>query len=222
MSISPLVYVWKPSWIFLPSCNFFTWLYISQYNSGLLELKLKISVVNILSFYLIYILMNTKREDTLSVALISPSLFSLIQSYTNICIQSKLQSASAAISPGTINCCPQKQSSVRSEAICHKMRLCLHNQQLAVVSWHFYCNLQLPVTNMWQTRLPGAVPQLIGLFLFCIEFGWGWTKLIMVLLIIFFRIGSKSNFENLVFKKKLGGGQGGDPFFCMNLLVGLK
>ena len=23
------------------------------------------------------------------------------------------------------------------------------------------------------TRLPGAVPQLIGLFLFCIEFGWG-------------------------------------------------
>ena len=24
-----------------------------------------------------------------------------------------------------------------------------------------------------QTRLPGAVPQPIGLFLFCIEFGWG-------------------------------------------------
>ena len=30
-----------------------------------------------------------------------------------------------------------------------------------------------------QTRLPGAVPQPIGLFLFCIEFGWGWTKLII-------------------------------------------
>ena len=24
-----------------------------------------------------------------------------------------------------------------------------------------------------ETRLPGAVPQPIGLFLFCIEFGWG-------------------------------------------------
>ena len=24
-----------------------------------------------------------------------------------------------------------------------------------------------------KTRLPGAVPQPIGLFLFCIEFGWG-------------------------------------------------
>ena len=24
-----------------------------------------------------------------------------------------------------------------------------------------------------KTRLPGSVPQLIGLFLFCIEFGWG-------------------------------------------------
>ena len=24
-----------------------------------------------------------------------------------------------------------------------------------------------------RTRLPGAVPQPIGLFLFCIEFGWG-------------------------------------------------
>ena len=30
-------------------------------------------------------------------------------------------------------------------------------------------------------RLPGAVPQPIQLFLFCIEFGWGWTKLIIVL-----------------------------------------
>ena len=25
----------------------------------------------------------------------------------------------------------------------------------------------------YPTRLPGAVPQPIGLFLFCIEFGWG-------------------------------------------------
>ena len=31
------------------------------------------------------------------------------------------------------------------------------------------------------TRLPGTVPQLIGLFLFCIEYSWGWTKLIVVL-----------------------------------------
>ena len=31
----------------------------------------------------------------------------------------------------------------------------------------------------YQTRLPGAVPQPIGLFLFCIEFGL--TKLIIVL-----------------------------------------
>ena len=55
------------------------------------------------------------------------------------------------------------------------------------------------------------MPQPIGLFLFCIEFGWGWTKLIidlcMNLLVgvemklhtefglksFFFRIGSKSN-----------------------------
>ena len=32
-----------------------------------------------------------------------------------------------------------------------------------------------------KTRLPGAVPQPIGLFLFCIAIGWGWTKLIIVL-----------------------------------------
>ena len=33
----------------------------------------------------------------------------------------------------------------------------------------YLCCLALKII----TRLPGAVPQPIGLFLFCIEFGWG-------------------------------------------------
>ena len=45
-------------------------------------------------------------------------------------------------------------------------------------------------------RLPGVVPHQIGLFLFCIEFGSGWTKLVIVLC-----------------KKKRGGGGGGVFFF---------
>ena len=32
---------------------------------------------------------------------------------------------------------------------------------------------QAPCDEDKKTRLPGAVPQPIGLFLFCIEFGWG-------------------------------------------------
>ena len=32
-----------------------------------------------------------------------------------------------------------------------------------------------------QPKLLGVVPHQIALFLFCIEFGWGWTKLIIVL-----------------------------------------
>ena len=72
------------------------------------------------------------------------------------------------------------------------------------------------------TRLPGAVPQLIGLFLFCIEFGWGWTKLNIVLCMnllveveirwhtefgrISFRIGSNSNFEFRFFSGGVWGG----------------
>ena len=44
-----------------------------------------------------------------------------------------------------------------------------------------YDSLIFNVNKVFKTRLPGAVPQLVGLFLFCIEFGWGWTKLIIVL-----------------------------------------
>ena len=49
--------------------------------------------------------------------------------------------------------------------------LTLNNIQMFIV----FINLLLLFshTKKYLTRLPGAVPQLIGLFLFCIEFGWG-------------------------------------------------
>ena len=46
-----------------------------------------------------------------------------------------------------------------------------------------YFSLFLALLKIEYTRLPGTVPQPIGLFLFCIEFGWGLTKQIIVLCI---------------------------------------
>ena len=47
--------------------------------------------------------------------------------------------------------------------------------------WYFHSNVAIIFLKSNKTRLPGAAPQPIGLFLFCIVFGWGWTKLIIVL-----------------------------------------
>ena len=61
------------------------------------------------------------------------------------------------------------------------------------------------------------MPQPIGLFLFCIEFGWGRTKLIIVLcsnLLVEVEISWQTEFGRVWLKKKLFGCfLGGDPLF---------
>ena len=71
------------------------------------------------------------------------------------------------------NCLTEQTPDSDSEVSDYLVTVCLIVTIIVIVSIELARNTVSHTIKTVKTRLPGAVPQLIGLFLFCIEFGWG-------------------------------------------------